>query len=64
MAVTLSTRLTRGLVRKAVERTALDLGFEGIAFPSEDMLDYAERLGVGFEVHHGCCAAIAFHVRG
>lgn len=47
----------RGPEYSHVERAAVDLELEGIAFPSKDALDYLAERG-GFEVVHECCASV------
>jgi len=41
------------------EITAINSGFNGIAFPSLQALNYMMRLGINFKVVNECCASIA-----
>ncbi len=44
---------------QVVEIRAIDLGFDGIAFPSHKALNYMLELGIEFRVVHACCASLA-----
>jgi len=46
---------------REIEYKAVDLGFDGIAFPSEDALNYIVSKDMKFKVHYECCASIAFY---
>ncbi|RLF00114.1 MAG: hypothetical protein DRJ63_03430 [Thermoprotei archaeon] len=46
---------------REIEYKAVDLGFNGIAFPSQDALNYITSKNIKYEIHYECCASIAYH---
>ncbi|MEJ5293129.1 MAG: hypothetical protein WHS82_05990 [Candidatus Methanosuratincola sp.] len=53
--LTLGCMRGRGRSRVMYERMAVDLGFDGIANPSQETLDYAEGAGLEFLFVDDCC---------
>jgi hypothetical protein len=57
-----STRLHLGCARPLggmkvdLDRAAIDLGFNGIAYPAEGSVAYAESLGLQARFYDGCCS--------
>ncbi|MHA1214531.1 MAG: radical SAM protein [Candidatus Hodarchaeales archaeon] len=47
-----------GQLRREIERIAIDLGVNGIAFPTQETIDYALRIGKKISWHRSCCAEI------
>ncbi len=41
---------------RTIEQAAIHAGFNGIAFPSDGMINYAERLGLHPKLRHTCCS--------
>jgi uncharacterized radical SAM superfamily protein len=50
---------SRGKERLALEKLAVDLGFDGIANPTREALDYARSKGITVVEVDECCAFIA-----
>lgn len=57
--LTLGCMRSRGKERLALEKLAVDLGFDGIANPTKEALDYARSKGVSVLEVGECCAFIA-----
>ncbi len=47
-----------GEIRREIERLAVDLGVSGIAFPSQETIDYSKKIGKSISFHRICCAQI------
>jgi uncharacterized radical SAM superfamily protein len=46
---------SRGRARLALEKLAVDLGFDGIANPSKRVVEYARSKGLSLVEVDGCC---------
>lgn len=44
---------------KIIERKAIELRFDGIAFPSLETIEYMKMYGINMEIIHSCCAELA-----
>ena len=44
-----------GEMKTAVDRLAIDAGFNGIAYPAEGIVNYAEQRGLTPEFVNACC---------
>ncbi|MCS7139470.1 MAG: radical SAM protein [Candidatus Nezhaarchaeota archaeon] len=60
--VTLGCMRPRSPEYLQVEIMAIELGFNGVAFPSIEALDYIVRNGLKFKVVNECCASIFSYV--
>lgn len=47
-----------GETRREIEKLAIDLGINGIAFPTQETIDYCKRIGKSTSFHKVCCAQI------
>ena len=45
-----------GDMKVALDKAAVDHGFNGIAYPADGILDYAERSGLKLDLHEACCS--------
>ncbi len=45
-----------GTMKLALDKAAIDLGLNGIAYPAEGMIDYARRSGLVPALHESCCS--------
>jgi hypothetical protein len=46
----------RGQHKIETDILAIKAGVNGIAYPSEEVCDFARELGLGFEFHQQCCS--------
>jgi uncharacterized radical SAM superfamily protein len=48
-----------GPAKEAIDRLALEVGLDAIAYPAEGIVGQAERMGVSHEFEETCCAFFA-----
>jgi len=57
--ISLGCMRPRSAEYKIIEKKAVELKFDGIAFPSLETLEYMNMYGIDIEVIHSCCAILA-----
>lgn len=47
-----------GAIKREIEKFAIDLGVNGIAFPTQKTIDYSKKIGKSSSFHKICCSEI------
>jgi len=47
-----------GQAKLEIDTYAVCVGFDGIAYPAEGMVDLATSIGKSFDVHYSCCSVV------